>query len=54
MRDLMKQAVNRLYTFHLLADDSRFQDVIGRLEAVARKWDGPELDAGFLKAIDRS
>ncbi len=54
MRDLMKQIVNRLYTFHLLADDPRFQDAIARWEAVARKWNEPELDAGFLKAVDRS
>ena len=25
MRDPMKQVVNRLYTFHLLADDPRIQ-----------------------------
>ena len=29
MWDLTKQIVNRLYTFHLLADDPRFQDAIG-------------------------
>ena len=54
MQDLMKQVVNRLCTFHLLADDPRFQDAIARWEAVARRWDEPELDAGFLTAVDRS
>ncbi len=51
MQDLMKQVVNRLYTFHLLADDPRFQDAIARWEAVARKWDEPELDADFKKSF---
>ena len=52
MRGLMRQVVNRLYTFQLLAGDPRFQDAIARWETVARKWDEPELDEGFLKAID--
>ena len=54
MRDLMKQVVNRLYTFQLLAGDPGFQKWMARWETVARKWDEPELDAGFLKAIDPS
>ena len=33
----MKQVVNRLYTFHLLANDPGFQDAIARWDAVARK-----------------
>ena len=54
MRDLMRQIVNRIYTFHLLADDPRFQAAIARWETVAGKWDEPKLDAGFLKTIDGS
>ena len=54
MRDLMKQVVNRLYTFQLLAGDPGFQNWMARWETVARKWDEPDLDAGFLKAVDRS
>ena len=54
MRDLMRQVVNRLYSFQLLAGDPGFQNWMARWETVARKWDEPELDAGFLKAIDRS
>ncbi len=49
VRDLMKQVVNWLYAFHLLADDLRFQDAIGRWETVARRWDEPELDANSMK-----
>ena len=54
MRDLMNQVVNRLYTFQLLAGDPGFQNWMARWETVARKWDEPDLDAGFLKAVDRS
>ena len=54
MRDLMRQVVNRLYSFQLLAGDPGFQKWMARWETVARKWDEPELDAGFLKAVDRS
>ena len=54
MRDLMRQVVNRLYSFQLPAGDSGFQKWMARWKTVARKWDEPEMDAGFLKAIDRS
>ncbi len=54
MRDLMRQVVNRLYSFQLLAGDPGIQNWMARWETVARKWDEPELDAGFLKAVDRS
>ena len=54
MRDLMRQVVNRLYSFQLLAGDPGFQKWMARWETVARKWDEPELDEGFLKAVDRS
>ena len=52
MRDLMRQVVNRIYTFQLLVDDPGFQKAIARWERVCRKWDEPELDHGFLKAAD--
>ena len=54
MRELMRQVVNRLYSFQLLSGDPGFQKWMARWETVARKWDEPELDAGFLKTIDRS
>jgi len=53
MRDLMRQIVNRLYTFQLKADDPQFQKMMDRWAAVARKWDEPELDASFLRAIEQ-
>lgn len=53
MRDLMRQVVNRLYTFQLKADDPQFQKMMDRWAAVARKWDEPELDASFLRAMEQ-
>ena len=54
MRDLMRQVVNRLYSFQLLVGDPGLQNLLARWETVCRNWDEPELDAGFLKAVDRS
>ena len=44
MRNLMWDIVNRLYTFHLCADNPGLQAEIERWMAVAEKWDEPELD----------
>jgi len=44
MRHLMRTIVNRLYTFHLCADDPGLQAEVERWMAVAGKWDEPELD----------
>lgn len=42
MRDLMRDIVNRLYTFHLCADDPKLQATIERWKAVAEKWEEPK------------
>ena len=52
MRDLMRQIVNRLYTFQLKTDDAHFQKLIDRWASVAEKWDDPELDEFFLRTIE--
>lgn len=44
MRELMKEIVNRLYTFHMRIDDPEFHAWVDRWAAVAEKWDEPELD----------
>jgi hypothetical protein len=44
MRELMKEIVNRLYTFHMRIDDPEFQAWIDRWAAVAAKWDEPDLN----------
>jgi len=44
MRELMKDVVNRLYTFQMRIDDPEFQAWIDRWAAAVAKWDEPELD----------
>ena len=44
MRDLMRDIVNRLYTFHLCADEPGLQAEIERWMAVAGQWDEPEIN----------
>ena len=53
MRDLMRQIVNRLYTFQLKADDPYFQKMMDRWGPAVQKWYDPVLDEGFLRAIER-
>jgi hypothetical protein len=48
MRDLMRDIVNRRYTFHLCADEPGLQAGIERWMAVAGKWDEPEVDHRML------
>lgn len=43
MRALMKDVVNRLYSFQMRFDDPEFQAWIDRWAAVASKWDEPEM-----------
>ena len=44
MRQLMQEIVNRLYTFHLEANDPKLQATIERWMDAATKWDEPEID----------
>lgn len=48
MRWLMRDIVNRLYTFHLHADEPKLQAQIERWMAVADKWDEPEIDPKMI------
>lgn len=54
MRALMRQVVNRLYTFHLKTDDPVFRAHVEGWAQVAEKWDEPELDFGFAPSVDRA
>ncbi|RJL07340.1 hypothetical protein D3P06_00970 [Paracoccus aestuarii] len=47
MRDLMRQVVNRLYTFQMRFGDPDFQRTVDRWLRIAAKWDEPELDRGL-------
>ena len=49
MRALMRDIVNRLYTFHLCADEPGLHAEIERWMAVAGQWDEPEIDTMMLK-----
>lgn len=49
MRDLMRDIVNRLYTFHLCADEPGIQAEIERCMTATGKWDEPEIDPMMLK-----
>lgn len=51
MRILMRQIVNRLYTFHMSCDDPDFMKLVDRWMTVAGKWDEPELDRKLLGAF---
>lgn len=51
MQSLMRQIVNRLYTFHIKAEDTGFRDHLDRWLAVAERWDEPKLDEAFLATI---
>jgi hypothetical protein len=48
MRHLMRDIVNRLYTFHLEADDPKLQTQVERWMGVATKWDEPEIDPKMI------
>ena len=50
MRDLMRNIVNRLYTFHLCADDPKLQAQIERWMGAASKWDQPEIDPRMISS----
>lgn len=51
MRALMKEIVNRIYTFNILIDDPEFHDRIDRWTRFANLWDEPEEDKAFLQKL---
>ena len=51
MGRLMRQVVNRLYTFQAKADDPHFVAMMDRALAEAARWEEPELDEIILSAI---
>ena len=48
MRDLMRQVVDRLYTFEVPAQEPGFLDRIDLWMKAANRWDPPKLDDSFL------
>ena len=51
MAALMREVINRLYTFHVQRDDLSFRDHLDRWMTASNKWDNPVLDAAFLDAL---
>ena len=51
MVDLMRDIVNRLFTFHMRRDDPSFRDHLDRWMTASNKWDNPVLDRAFLDAV---
>ena len=51
MRALMKEIVNRLYTFNISIDDEEFRDRIDRWARLTDRWDEPDSDIEFLKLL---
>ena len=49
MRALMRDIVNRLYTFHVCADAPGLQAQVARWMAVASRWDEPVIDRKILR-----
>lgn len=51
MRALMKEIVNRLYTFNVMIDDLEFRSRVDRWARVADRWDEPDEDIAFFQRL---
>jgi hypothetical protein len=51
MRDLMKEIVNRLYTFNVSIDDPVFRQSVDRWARIADRWDEPDDDLEFFRKL---
>ena len=51
MRALMKEIVNRLYTFNISIDDHEFRDRVDRWAMIADRWDEPDEDIAFFQRL---
>ena len=51
MRALMKEIVNRLYTFNISIDDQEFRRSVDRWARVADRWDEPDEDIAFFQRL---
>ena len=53
MRDLMREIVNRLYTFNWLLEVPGYLQSISIWIRLAQKWDDPELDDDLMTGVRR-
>lgn len=51
MRALMKEIVNRLYTFNISIDDQEFRDRVDRWARIADRWDEPDPDLELFRKL---
>ena len=51
MRALMREIVNRLYTFNISIDDQEFRDRVDRWARLADRWDEPDEDIAFFRRL---
>lgn len=51
MRALMKEIVNRLYTFNISIDDPDFRNSVDRWARIAERWDEPDPDLEFFRKL---
>ena len=51
MRTLMKEIVNRLYTFNISIDDQDFRYSVDRWARIAERWDEPDPDLEFFRKL---
>lgn len=48
MKKLMKECINKVYTFLTLAGTDDFDRAVDKWRGVAGRWDNPERDQGLL------
>ena len=51
MRALMKEIVNRVFTFYISIDDEEFRDRVDRWARLADRWDEPHDDIEFFRKL---
>lgn len=51
MRDLMREIVNRLYSFHISIDDPEFRERVDRWARIADRWGEPDEDIAFFRTL---
>ena len=51
MRALMREIVNRLYTFQISIDDPNFRARVERWTKIADRWDEPDEDIAFFRRL---
>lgn len=51
MRALMKEIVNRLFTFYISIDDPDFRNSVDRWAKIAERWDEPDPDLEFFRKL---